>query len=246
MRKSTSALKPIIKKVLPAQLLRAIRLCTGRRIGTLRFGDLRRTSPISSQFGSDRGTPVDRYYIGRFLAEKAAYIQGRVLEVGDNSYTTRFGAERVKQSDILHVDASNPRATIVGDLGCADVLPEAVFDCIIFMQTLQYIFDMRAAIRRLYRGLKPGGVLLLTVPGIIQDAVEPWARYWSFTTLSTRRLLEEQFGSGSLEVEMYGNVFSATAFLYGIALEELDRADLDVKDPCYPVAITACAVKSMQ
>jgi hypothetical protein len=125
MQTFTSALKPAIKKVLPAPLLRAIMMCIGEgnslKPGTVRFGDLRRTSPINSQFGFDRGTPIDRYYIGRFPAKKAACIRGRVLEIGGNDYTTRFGSERVKQSDILHVDASNARATIVGDLGCSDV-----------------------------------------------------------------------------------------------------------------------------
>jgi SAM-dependent methyltransferase len=240
-----SALKSAIKNILPASLLRAIRLRTGRRLGHLRFGDLRRTSPISSRFGSDRGTPIDRYYIESFLAEKAACIRGRVLEVGDNNYTKLFGAKRVKQSDIFHIDASNPCATIVGDLGRANVLPEAAFDCIIFTQTLQYIFDLRTGVGELYRGLKPGGVLLLTVPGITQIADEQWIEtwYWSLTTVSTRRLLEEKFGCDNIEIEYYGNVFAAAAFLYGIAFEEVDRADLDIKDPSYPVTITACAVR---
>lgn len=247
------ALKATVKAVLPMSLLRTARLIAGRRTARIHFGDLKRTSPISAQFGSDRGTPIDRYYIERFLAEKAACIQGRVLEVADNHYTKRFGCQRVTSTDILHVNASNPNATIIGDLGCADVLPAAAFDCIIFTQTLQYIFDIRAAIRQLHQALKRGGVLLLTVPGISQlatwpglgQADEEWAKtwYWSLTTFSTRRLLEEQFGSNGLEVKMYGNVFAATAFLYGVTLQEVDRADLDVINSCYPVTITAYAVR---
>ena len=31
---------------------------------TVRFGDLRRLVPFSREFGFDRGTPVDRFYIG--------------------------------------------------------------------------------------------------------------------------------------------------------------------------------------
>lgn len=132
-------LKPKLKKLLPAQLRRMIWTVAGRHntppTGTLRFGDLKRTSPISSQFGFDRGTPIDRYYIERFLAGQAGYIQGRVLEIGDNEYTTRFGGKRVTRSDILHVDSSNTKATIVADLESEEALQDGAFDCIVLTQT---------------------------------------------------------------------------------------------------------------
>ena len=35
--------------------------------GGLELGSLRRTTPISSSFGFDRGQPIDRYYIEDFL-----------------------------------------------------------------------------------------------------------------------------------------------------------------------------------
>jgi SAM-dependent methyltransferase len=208
-------------------------------------GDSRRLVPVSRTFGFDRGTPVDRYYIERFLAENARDIRGRVLEVGDNTYTSRFGEDRVERSDVLHVDATNPRATFVGDLARPDVLPEAVFDCIILTQTLQFIFDMRGAMATLYRSLTHGGILLLTAPGISPVDSGEWGAiwYWSITAVGARRLLEEQFQSTAIKVETHGNVLAATAFLYGLALEELDLADLNVFDPCFPVTVAARAVK---
>ena len=213
-------------------------------LGSVRFGDLRR-SPFSRCWGLDRGTPVDRYYIERFLAENADDIRGRVLEIGDNAYTLRFGGPRVRRSDILHVDATNSRATFVGDLSRLDVLPESVFDCIVLTQTLHLVYDMRAAVATLHRALKPGGVLLLTTPGISQLDPGEWGPtwYWSLTALAARRLLEERFSPNGLAVEAHGNVFAATAFLYGIAVEEIDRADLDVDDAAYPVTVAARAVK---
>ena len=42
------------------------------------------TKPVSDHWGWDRGTPVDRYYIEQFLAEHAADVRGRVLEVKDS------------------------------------------------------------------------------------------------------------------------------------------------------------------
>ena len=45
------------------------------------LGTLRRTRPLSDDFGYDRGYPIDRYYIERFLAQHRSHIKGRILEV---------------------------------------------------------------------------------------------------------------------------------------------------------------------
>lgn len=207
--------------------------------GSINFGDLRRLSPISRTFGFERGTPIDRHYIAGFLGKNAEDIRGRVLEVGDNHYTRRFGGTRVQRSDVLSVEA-NPHATIVGDLAQCGTLPNASFDCIVLTQVLQYLFDLRAGIASLHRALKPGGVLLLTAPALTQcNCREPWTWYWRFTASAIRRLCEEQFGTDAVFVESHGNVFTTTAFLYGISAEELDNPDLSVDDPNYPIVITA-------
>jgi SAM-dependent methyltransferase len=210
--------------------------------GTIRFGDLKRTSPISDNYGLDRGTPVDRYYIERFLAENASDIRGRVLELHDNAYTRRFGGARVERSEILSVEDTNPRATIIGDLAQQETLPEASLDCIILTQVLQCIFDLESAINTLHRALKPGGVLLVTVPGISRMK-EQWPWYWTFTAAAMEKLLQRKFGLDAVTVEEHGNVFAATAFLYGLALEELDVSDLIVDDTRYPVTVAARAFK---
>ena len=211
----------------------------------VRFGDLRRLRPFSREFGFDRGTPVDRFYIEWFLSRSEADIRGRVLEIGDNSYTRRFGGNRVTQSEVLHVQEGNPQATFVGDLSSADHIPSDLFDCIILTQTLHLIYDLKAAMVTLYRILKPGGVLLATVPGISQLERGPWKDtwYWSLTMLSTGRLAEEAFPRENVEVESHGNVLAATAFLTGLAAEELDWAELEHRDPLYQLLITLRAAK---
>lgn len=207
-------------------------------VGQVQFGSLRRLRPISDCFGGDRGRPVDRYYIENFLAREAACIQGRVLEVGDRFYTERFGGDRVQVSDVLNVTEGNPYATIVADLTRADHVPSDTFDCIILTQTLQYVYDPRPAVRTLHRILKPGGVVLATLPGISQKDQGDWTWYWSFTGRGVRRLFEEAFAPEAITVESHGNVLAATAFLQGIAAEELTPAELDTHDPLYEVSIT--------
>lgn len=217
-------------------------------VGKARFGDLRRLRPISSNWGLDRGRPIDRYYVENFLAQHASIIRGRVLEIGDNSYTKAFGSDRVAISDVLHVTEGNPMATIVGDLTRADHIPSDSFDCIILTQTLQLIYDARAALETLHRILKPDGVLLATFPGITQIARDEWAAswYWHFTTLSARRLFEEVFARPHVQIECYGNVLASTAFLYGLVVDELDKEELDYRDADYELLIAVKAVKAKE
>jgi GT2 family glycosyltransferase len=214
--------------------------------GEVRFGDLRRVRPISREFGFDRGLPVDRYYIERFLERHASEVAGRVLEIGDDAYTRRFGGGRVSRSDVLHVHGGNPRATLVGDLTDPRVLPEGAFDCIILTQTLQLIFDVRLAVACLHRALAPGGVVLVTAPGISPIDRGEWGRtwFWSFTAQALERMFGEVFGRDALVVERYGNVFAATAFLQGLAVQELDTKDLDPVDDAFPVIVALRARKN--
>ena len=217
------------------------------RLGRVRFGQLRRTTPFSRVFGADRGRPIDRYYIERFLQHHAADIKGRVLEVGDRRYTREFGQDRVTQSDVLHVTAGNPNATIVDDLESGERLPTGSFDCVILTQTLQYVFDLRAAFGTLHQILAPGGVLLLTVPGISQDSRgkrETWPEYWRFTSMSTKRLLGECFTAERIDVTAFGNVFASIALLHGLAFEDVKTEELDVTDPKYEMLICARARKN--
>jgi len=195
----------------------------------------------------DRGRPIDRYYMENFLQKHQADIRGRVLEVGDAHYTRRFGGERVTQSDVLHVNLKKPDVTIVADLSRADHLPADTFDCFILTQTLQLIYEVREAVKTIYRILKPGGVLLATFPGISQRAhpgyLERWQDHWRFTGASAQKMFAETFPPQNVEVQAHGNVLIAAAFLYGLAAEELRREEMDHHDPDYEVLLTVRAVK---
>ena len=189
---------------------------------------------------------IDRYYIERFLERCAGDIRGRVLEVGDAAYSERFGAGAIADQDVLHVSAGHPGATIVGDLSVEGVLPPAAFDCIILTQTLHLVYDLDAAIRQLHQSLAPGGVLLLTVPGISQIDRAEWRDtwFWAMTPLAIGRLLGEVFGLDAVDVESHGNVFAATTFRQGLALSEVPTRKLDVRDDAYPVIVAAwCACR---
>jgi SAM-dependent methyltransferase len=239
-------LKQAIGWIVPSAVYRPV-LNWWRRPRPVRWGTLRRLTPVSRVFGFDRGLCIDRYYIENFLAHHTDDIQGQVLEIGDDAYTRRFGGERVTRSDVLHVAKGNPKATIVADLTCADHIPTDTFDCIIFTQTLLCIYDVRTALWHLHRILKPGGVMLATFPGISQISrydMDRWGDYWRFTDASARRLFGDVFGPENVTIETYGNVLVACAFLHGLAAHELKQKELDYHDPDYQVIITVRAVKS--
>ena len=210
------------------------------------FATLRRLQPIDPAFGGGRGKPIDRHYIEAFLERHAADIQGRVLEVADDHYTRRYGGPRVSRSEILHADAaSNPNATLVGDLADPGSLPAGRFDCFVCTQTLQYVFDLEAAAATMRHLLARGGVLLLTVPGISQISPydrDRWGEYWRFMPHALERLLGAQFDD--VQVRSWGNVLSSIAFLHGLACEDLSPEELDHFDDRYPLVVTARAVRS--
>jgi SAM-dependent methyltransferase len=214
-------------------------------VGAIDFGHFGTPRPISQDFGWDRGTPVDRYYITRFLAASAQEIAGRVLEIGDDEYSRTFGGSKITHQDVLHLDPANPKATLTGDLTRPSVLPRDTFDCIILTQTLQLIFHLDQAIANLHGALKSGGVLLLTVPGMSQVDRGEWGGNWcwSFTDASIRQLFGPRFGIDRMTIQSFGNVFAATTFLQGLALEEINQSNLEQHDPAYPVIVTLRARK---
>jgi SAM-dependent methyltransferase len=246
--------KNVLKKILPnstkpwlrrrsiafERLLRLAGVSSG---GSL----LRRTTPINPyDYGESRGQCIDRYYIETFLEAHADDVRGHILDFSDDTYARRFGGNKTTRIDILDLSPDNPRATIIADLANGSGLPSDSFDCILCTQVLHCIFDVDAAIRTLYRILKPGGVLLVTDANIQKvDSVDlrNEEEYWRFTSLGLRRLFEKAFPKDFLEVKAYGNVLAAIAALHGLAVEDLRADSLNYFDEDFEVLISLRAVK---
>ncbi|MEM7166455.1 MAG: methyltransferase domain-containing protein [Planctomycetota bacterium] len=202
--------------------------------------------PFSNVFGSDRGLPIDRYYIERFLGQNRQRIQGVALEVAESMYVDRFGSD-VERCDILHYDGSDcESATVIGDLCHPSTLPQNQYDCFVCTQTFQYLYDYEAGIRSTHQLLRPGGTLLATLPTISRRSVadhQDWKEYWRFTPDAVARGFAEVYGEENVQVEAYGNVLAATAFLLGLAKHEIGRRKLDYYDPDYPMLVAVTAYK---
>lgn len=213
------------------------------------FNTTLQTEPVSRVFGLDRGTPIDRYYIERFLEKNTPCISGKVLEISESTYSQRFG-KNISSYEVLHYDNSNRKATITGDLTRPVTLPEKEIDCFICTQTLNFIFEVDKAIEGCYKLLKPGGVFLGTVAGISQISrydMDRWGDYWRFTDKSITKMFEKVFGGKNIEVETFGNVLSSTAFLQGLSLEDIeDTSLLNKKDADYQMLIGIKAVRAKE
>ncbi|MCX6800314.1 MAG: methyltransferase domain-containing protein, partial [Candidatus Falkowbacteria bacterium] len=236
------------KKILKTIMIKKIQHIFYRRFLSSDYflGNIRRIKPISSKFGLDRGTPIDRYYIEKFLNNNSSYIHGDVLEIANSDYSQKFGKD-VNKFEVLHYDNSNPKATVIGDLTKLEDLPENFVDCFICTQTFNFIYDLRLAIQGARHLLKRNGVLLATVAGISQISrydMDRWGDYWRFTTLSIKKIFEEEFGSGNVDIDFYGNCLAACSFLNGLSVEELTQQELDFKDENYQVLITITAIKN--
>lgn len=208
--------------------------------------DVRALSPVSRVFGFDRGTPIDRHYIEKFLLGHAPLITGAVLEVGGLNYTRMFAPAALGCARILDYRSPPDGSTVVADLSNPDECPAEIADCFVCTHTFNFIFDVNAAARSAWKLLKPGGTLLATVAAITQISrydSERWGDYWRFTPDSVRQIFQPVFGS-DLQIESFGNLAAAIALLRGEAAEDLsDLSLLDHSDPDYPVVIAIVARK---
>lgn len=194
--------------------------------------------PLNRTFGFSRGTPIDRYYIENWLANNRKLICGDVLEIAEDTYTRRFSGDNVR-SHILHVSMEQ-EGVIKGDLETGEGIEENSMDCIILTQTVGFIYECKNVIANLYKMLRKGGTALITTGGISQISrydMDLWGHFWSFTTASLKRLIEESGFGTNYEMTVYGNVKAACALLYGVAAEELEKEELAYSDEDYPVSI---------
>jgi SAM-dependent methyltransferase len=207
-------------------------------------GGAGRATPIARDWGFSRGTPVDRYYINAFLERCSADVRGVVLDVQEPDNACRIGGGSISRLDVVDVDGRNGKASVIADLRCAPNLPSDSYDCIVLTQTLHLIDDMAAVVAECARLLRPGGVVLATLPcaSRIANDYGPAHDHWRVTAAGARRLFAEQFGS-QVRVEAWGNVAATAAFLYGLAVHELSQATLDFADPHYPTLVTVRAQK---
>jgi SAM-dependent methyltransferase len=210
----------------------------------VRWGTFRRSRPFSDCYGWDRGLPIDRYYIEGWLERHASAFRGEALEVRGPEYAERFGGARVTEVHVVDIDADNPKATVIADLTKEGSLPDEAYDTIVMTQTLHVTADDESGFLNLWQALRPGGSILFSGPcvGRIDHELAEYDS-WRYTPNGLRRKLAKLLPGASVSVEGFGNVLAGAAYLYGIAVQELTAAELDVRDPAFPIVVCATITK---
>jgi SAM-dependent methyltransferase len=222
-----------VKRLVGPRVVTRLRLAL-RGFEMPRWGNLRRTTPFSTTYGFERGTPIDRHYLHAFLDEHRALITGDVLEVQNRAYTTRYGHDLRRTDTFDIVPQFSP--TYLCDLAKSEgILPERTYDCLLMPNTLQHLRDLDACLRNALRVVRPGGVILASAAGVIPLTGDT-PDYWRLSPDGWREKLTAIWPAA--DVRGHGNCLAAMAAQLGLATEELSAAELDVHDPHYPVLTT--------
>lgn len=114
----------------------------------------------------------DIYLLDEQVRKSARYISGCVLDVGAgsiNRYGKYFKFDKYVRMDHAHGEK-------VDAIGSADSIPfpDESFDSVVCTQVFEHLENPEKSAREIYRVLKPGGYLLLTVPQTNELHEEPY------------------------------------------------------------------------
>lgn len=209
-----------------------------------KLSDLPDLRPESEYFGIERGQPIDRYYIEKFISKNQEKISGAVLEVAGNEYTQKYSTAQTR-SFRLFTENISAEDVVVGDLTRKETLPKGRFNCFICTQTFNFIYELNAAVQGASYLLADGGWLLATVGGVSQISrydMDRWGDYWRLSSKTCERIFSESFSEVS--VVSFGNLPAAVAMLRGFSVEDLPQSGiLDKQDLNYEVTIGIVARK---
>lgn len=198
-------------------------------------------SPISDQFATERGTPVDRIYIEKFLEKNKEYVIGDVLEIEEATYTMKYGENRVKKSIVMDVSQKSSEIDFNANIETGEGIKDKIADCFILTQTLMYIYDLEVAAKNIIRFLKPGGVALITCSCLSQNSrrcMDNYGSYFNFNAAVFEKMFRNEKAS-VIRAGSYGNVKTVMAHLVGMCAEDLEEEDFELDDEYYPLVVYA-------
>lgn len=114
----------------------------------------------------------------------------KVLEIGSGRQDLGADAYSLKRlftgtDEFVQSDVNPAFGHRVIDVTDMDVDKE--FDLLLCLYVLEHVFDVKAAVDNMYRALRPGGQLVISVPHVYPYHDEP-IDFWRFTEYSLRQL----------------------------------------------------------
>lgn len=149
----------------------------------------------------------ERYLLRQQIKALAGHIVGRVLDIGAgerNRYGDLFSVSEYVTMDIK----PGPNVAIVGDI---EAIPADAnsFDSVVCTQVLEHVPHPVRAIQEVYRVLRPGGHILVTIPQTNELHEEPHD-FFRYTCFGIERLFADA-GFGLVKKMQRGGFFSTRA-----------------------------------
>jgi hypothetical protein len=125
----------------------------------------------------------------------------------------------------------------------ADLAAAASVGWVVLDRCLQWRTDLGAALEDVVGCMRPGAALVTFFTGIARAEPENRAPLWTVAPYAARRLHEERRDLERVEVEQYGNVTLALAWISRLPATDLTERELAAVDPAYPVLVAVTASK---
>jgi hypothetical protein len=201
------------------------------RRGPLELGDFAR-----------HGSPLRHDDVSVYDALVRSFLSARPAALGGQGLVLGIDAEP-RWMDVLPAGA-NVEVVRATSHSLSEVSGAENADWLVLDRCLQRLPDMPRALEEVVRRLKPGAALMTLFTGIAR-AAEPVERrpLWSVAPYAARRLHEERPELERVEVEQYGNVTLALAWIYRLPTHALTAEELAAIDPAYPLLVAVTASK---
>lgn len=137
------------------------------------------------------------------------YLHGVVIDLGCGYAPFKSSMPAVvTQYHLLDVSVRpmGPELTYINDIQNMLDVPSSHYDGALCLEVLEHVPEPILALQEIHRILKPGGVLVLTLPHLSRLHDEPHD-YYRFTVYGLRFILERA-GFEVLEIERKGGLFS--------------------------------------
>lgn len=155
----------------------------------------------------------------RFLKHGVPYLKGKLLDAGCGRMPYK---ELFECDEYIGLDVSgslNP--DIIGDLKNLNMFSDESFDSVLSNQVLEHIDDTDKVISELFRILKQGGHLCLTVPFISRLHGVP-NDYWRFSRYGLEYLLKKHKFE-VVFIKPMGGFLTTQCFLWQFFIYEICR-----------------------
>jgi SAM-dependent methyltransferase len=139
------------------------------------------------------------------------HIKGKLLDAGAGKLPYRHLVKDLcSEYQSIDFQKTHPDLTYVGDVQKMPI-GDSLFDTVLCVEVLEHVPDPSAALAEIYRVLKPGGRLVLTIPHLMYMHNEPHD-YYRYTKYGLTYLLNKA-GFSIITIKPSGGLFS---FLQGI------------------------------